>query len=229
MKEHVPPAEAALSEVKVIDDPEIARFFSNTDQFTILHPFLMKACSLSEAAESLNMKLNTLHYHVKKLLAWGLLVLDHEEARQGRAIKYYRSSHPAYFVPFHISPFEDLQDLLTRILSQGFDILATSFARKLYDYPLPLGIRVFATSDTHVHIDLTDPEGNLNDDILRRVWQEQGLLNINVGRLKQADALQLKADLEEIYQRYSAKVVKDTDEAAIEYIYLMGMCPTSLQ
>ena len=85
-------------------------------------PFLARERSASQAAEELGCSLNTLLYRVKTLVKADLLHVTREEQRTGRAVKYYRSVHDAYFVPFHLTPHATLEE---RLAAQGAPIFAT--------------------------------------------------------------------------------------------------------
>ena len=96
-----------------LTDPEAVRVLLSEHAFEALAPFFQSARSLSEAATLLEWKLPRLSHWVKKLLNVGLLDLDRVERRRGSAIKYYRTTAPAFSVPYALHDpviFEDFRE-----------------------------------------------------------------------------------------------------------------------
>lgn len=64
---------------------------------------LLMACvrrdqSLTELARELDQPLGKLHYHVRRLMACGLLTVERTEQRPGRPIRYYRAIAQSFLV-----------------------------------------------------------------------------------------------------------------------------------
>lgn len=78
----------------------------------VLAPFVGQACSASGVAEHLGMPLTSLLYQVRRLLDAKLLVVEREERRAGRAVKYYRAAAERFIVPYALTPAETPDVLL---------------------------------------------------------------------------------------------------------------------
>ena len=102
-RKHVTTAEAA----RVLADPAERRF---------LNPFIRGDRTLSEAAGEVGLRLNAMHYRVKKLLRLDLIEIKREEPRRGRAVKVYRASADTFFAPFEVTPYTSLEALITEML-----------------------------------------------------------------------------------------------------------------
>lgn len=95
-----------------VSDPEQARLLSEPRFQAAFRPFLAREASASAAAEELKLDLNAMLYRIGVLSRAGLLQVVREEKRQGRPIKIYRSVHDAYFIPYEVTPFADLEERL---------------------------------------------------------------------------------------------------------------------
>ena len=101
-----PPAEAFFT----VTDPEQARLLSDRESFRFFEPFVARELSATEAATELDCKLDTTLYRIKTFLKAGLLGVSRLEKRAGRPIKHYRSVHDAYFIPFEVTPYAELEE-----------------------------------------------------------------------------------------------------------------------
>ena len=97
---------------RVVTDKKVAAFLTKLDNLIYIQPFLGKGCSASEAAEQAQVKLNVMHYHIKKLLDLQVLEVIRIQKRAGRAIKYYRSVADEWFVKTSDTPFTNLEAFL---------------------------------------------------------------------------------------------------------------------
>ena len=103
-----PPAEAFYT----VSDPEQARLLSNRESFRFFEPFVARELSATGAAAEVSCKLDTMLYRIKTFLKAGLLKVSRLEKRAGRPIKHYRSVFDAYFVPFEVTPYAELEERL---------------------------------------------------------------------------------------------------------------------
>jgi predicted ArsR family transcriptional regulator len=69
----------------------------------VLLPFVARESTLSAAANQLGMSMASAHYHVRRLLSFGLLQITRTEQRRGRPVKHYRSTHDAFFIPSELA------------------------------------------------------------------------------------------------------------------------------
>lgn len=88
-----------LSRFFEITDPGLAAYLADPRRRRILLAFVGQERNLTEASTALSMRLNLLHHHVKRLLAFGAIKVVREEPRAGRAIRYYRGANQAFFIP----------------------------------------------------------------------------------------------------------------------------------
>jgi hypothetical protein len=70
-------------------------------------------------------------YRVKTFVEAGLLQIVETESRRGRPIKVYRSSADAYFVPFAITPFEDIEAAIRLQNQKDGEIIARGLAKAM--------------------------------------------------------------------------------------------------
>lgn len=72
--------------------------------------FAPRPRSVSQVAEALSEPIAKIFYHVTRFLRQGLLVVEREERRAGKPVKYYRTAAPSFLVP---------QELIDRPCTQG--------------------------------------------------------------------------------------------------------------
>jgi hypothetical protein len=116
-----------------IRDTETARILTDITQARLLEPFFDNDTTLSDAAKTLDVKLTTLLYHVTKFMRLELLEVTKEEARKGKAVKYYRTTAKAFSVPFDITPSLSLKQLLTQLTQPTDDVFNREAARTLQE------------------------------------------------------------------------------------------------
>jgi predicted ArsR family transcriptional regulator len=112
-----------------IDDPGQAKLLTNPESFRFLEPFMARDCTVSQAAKELKCNVDTMLYRVKTFVKAGLLKVVKTQSRRGRSIKVYRSSADKYFVPFEITPYEDVEAFFRKSRKANDDILIPRFAK----------------------------------------------------------------------------------------------------
>lgn len=95
-----------------VSDPAVAKALLDYDRLRLLEPFFAAEIGVAEAARALAIDIRTLHYHVGRFEAMGLLEVIRREPRKGRAIKLYRAVAAALFVPFRHAPPKLLEDFV---------------------------------------------------------------------------------------------------------------------
>lgn len=140
-----------MKESVEIRNTETARVLTDTTQVKLLKPFFCNSITLSDAAKKLNVKLTTLLYHVNKFLKLGLLEVSKEEARKGKAIKYYQTTAKTFFVPFDITPNLSLKELLHQLTQPNDEVFHREIARTLQDmssqWGIEVGVEVFSVAN----------------------------------------------------------------------------------
>jgi hypothetical protein len=109
-------------QAQLLSDPISKEFFK---------PFLAQERSVTQAARESECNVNTMLYRVKTLHAAKLIKVTRKEKRKGREIKYYRSVHDAYFIPFRLTSYATLEE---RLEAQGkpiFAMLLNAYAHAL--------------------------------------------------------------------------------------------------
>ena len=122
-----PPAEA----FHTVGDPEQARLLSDPQSFKYFEPFVARALSATAAAAEVGCALDTMLYRIKTFLKAGLLHVVGSEKRAGRPVKHYRSVFDAYFVPFEVTPFAELEERLAAGFRERQALVVPRLARVL--------------------------------------------------------------------------------------------------
>lgn len=104
-----------------IRDAACAALLSNERQRHVLLALVERERSQSELADLMGMKLNLLHYHLRRLAMARLVSVSRSQSRAGRAITYYRAVARSFFVPAELAAaipdralIEELRDALER-------------------------------------------------------------------------------------------------------------------
>lgn len=177
------------AQAEALTDPARLRF---------LVPFLARARTVGAVAREMGAHPDTVLYRVRTLVELGLLRVDREEPRRGRAIKHYRSSADGYFVPFHASPYADLEEDLRTSWQAPFHTLVSNMAALLRSAGIE-GHRVYRVGDT-VHVDsapsLDRPLDLAHPDLRHATVQHRTL------QLTADEAERLQGELNTLLQRY---------------------------
>jgi hypothetical protein len=140
-----PPPEAFV----VVRDPLQARLLTDPASFRFFEPFIDRDRTVSQAADEIGCRLDTMLYRVKTFLNAGLLAVSRLEKRAGRPIKHYRSSSSAYFVPFEVTPYAGLEERLKAGFEARQEMLVKSLARLLREHGWE-GQRIFRSASGEV-------------------------------------------------------------------------------
>lgn len=116
----------ARVEVKSVEQ---ARLLSSPESLRFFEPFVARDCTVSQAAKEVKCKVDTMLYRVNLFVKTGLLKVVNQQARRGRSVKVYRSSADAYYIPFEITPFEDVEAFFQKSRKANDDILLPRFAQ----------------------------------------------------------------------------------------------------
>lgn len=110
----------------------MAAFLADSRRRRILLAFVGQERSLTDVSAALAMPLNLLHYHVRKLVAFGVVEVVRERPRAGRAVRYYRANNEAFFIPTNLMA-NSVGAVLNRELRAGLDAAASEAAGMLLD------------------------------------------------------------------------------------------------
>lgn len=143
----------------------------------------------------------------------GLLEVTRKQKRKGRAVKYYRSVHDAYFVPFATMPYATLEE---RLEDQGAPI----FADLLHSYAEVLrqsdryGNYLYRVGEV-VHTTDAVPE--------RLVSGYPVVYSDTVVALSRAKAAKLAEELRKLFR--SAVTSDEGDADARDYFLMVAVLP----
>lgn len=132
-----------------VQDPEQARLLTHPESFKYFEPFIARERTVSQAAEEVGCKLDTMLYRVKTFLNAGLLNVSRLEKRAGRSIKHYRSNADGYFIPFAVTPYADLAEWLKENIREDHELLVRNLASLLSQRGHE-GKRIFRSRDGEV-------------------------------------------------------------------------------
>ncbi len=114
--------------VHIVSDPVQARLLTEPVSKKFFGPFIVKEKTVTQAAKEVGCTVNTMLYRVKTFLRAGLLCISRQEKRVGRPIKHYRSVKDAFFIPFDLTPYADLEERLAIQLQPQWNTMIKGLA-----------------------------------------------------------------------------------------------------
>jgi len=117
-----------------VTDPRQAAFLADPTRKPYFAPFLARDQTVTAAAGEAGCAPNSMLYRVRTMTALGLLRVVGTRPRAGRAVKVYRSTHDAYFVPFEATPYATLQERVEVQSQPLFAALSRAYAAVLADH-----------------------------------------------------------------------------------------------
>jgi hypothetical protein len=196
-----------------VNDLEAAALLTDRAHVRYLAPFLGRTTSASEAAEELSVPLHVVVRRIASYQKAGLLQVDHVRPRAGRAITFYRTPAPEFFVPIELIPIESWM----RSEQYWHDVFAESLTQVLLDEIGAMtrpGVRVYRDGSGHVLIDAAQSPGiSWSGPTTPAVLFEWAAV-----RLSAPDAAALRRELAELHQRYRTR--QDQDGTP----YVVGAC-----
>lgn len=212
------------SERLTIADPEVARVLVENRSAQLFEPFMKRALSLNEAAQELGVKLPKLLYHVKRFVKLGLLEVACVERRNGRPVKRYRSTAKTFFVPFHVTPSETLERLLSRLTAYENERFQRELARTLQNISPTWGLHIALSKEHGMDFSLTPDNKGAAKPFLDVIFgfnapaiiSTQGKLRLD---FETAKAFQV--ELRELLARYTQKQTSKGQP----YAYRLGLTP----
>lgn len=206
----------------IIHNPEAANFLTNMKTRRYLGPFMEQSCTLTQAAKQLDLKLNTLHYHVQTMLRLGLLEIEAETVQNNHRIKLYRSTSDEYRVPLEASFSVDLSSHIRELLAQSSTILAEGYSQALLQQSAHWAFRIFFIPEFGMTQVIA---GKNNTGQLQSLaeLESRSLHFVSDAELclNREDALSLKQELNSLYNKYLSK--RSTDGES--YWLQLGFTP----
>ena len=106
-----------------IHDASTAQFFADFARIGRLEPFMLRECSLAEAAAQLGISKSLMGYWVKIMLERGLIAVVCVEQRGRHRVPIYAATAQAFVVPMELIPQVSNETWLQRNLIE-FELLA---------------------------------------------------------------------------------------------------------
>ena len=198
----------------IVTDARQAQLLTEPKSKAFFKPFLAVEHSAAEAAAELGCQLNTVLYRVKTFLEAGLLEVTRTQKRKGRAVKYYRSCHDAYFVPFTLTPYATLEERLEVQAEPIFGDLIRSYASALRQHER-YGNYLFRSGEEVVTTDAV-PE------LLPSGWPV--LYSDTVVGLSKTEAVALAEALRALFRR-GVGTEQTRDVEARDYFFMVALLP----
>ena len=120
-----------LRDAPRVDDPTAAKLLVDEIFRAVLGAFVGRGRGVAEAAAELRLGLDAALYRVRRLHRAGLLVVVGTRPRAGRPVKLYRAAHDAWFVPFEVLPYADLEETFYELHVAQARSIARATARAL--------------------------------------------------------------------------------------------------
>lgn len=207
-----------------ITSEKAARALTDLEAVRRLEPFMKRERALRDAAEELGLKIPSLLYHVNKFTELGLLEVVREVPRRGRAVKMYRSTAEAFFVPFHLTPSETLGRMLSNLSAAGEARFHREAARALQADTPVWGLYLTRGHDGHVEIVLAPSDRGYTQNYQDAFFGPDApavFCGDGQVRLDFEAAKAFQKDLVDLFKRYRQQ---DTGKGQL-YAYRLGLTP----
>lgn len=136
--------------MRTLDSPEAAALVKNPRVLALLEAFMAQPATLSAVAARLQIPLASAHRIVERLLAIGALEIAQLVERGGRAMKLYRTTSPAFFIPYSADAQSLPNDVVRRMFESRIDEQVSGLMKAARD---ALGVRAAAEWGTVVYAD----------------------------------------------------------------------------
>lgn len=172
MKDQIQPSLQAGKESSInwftVTDRKAAKLLSDPEARRWLEPFLGQETTIKNAAQTLDLSLNTMLHKTRRLEKVGLVKVTKVQKRKGRAIKYYQTVADAFFIPYSASPYASPEEWLIEDFKSREDILSENIMKsgmawaKEQGYD-SFGKRVFMSSNRKLTADFAfGPQEEVN-------------------------------------------------------------------
>jgi hypothetical protein len=84
---------------------------------------------------------------VHRWVKLGILEVSREEARKGKAIKYYKTTSQVFLVPFALTPSENLNILLSRMSSPLHELFHRELTKVMLEMSLDWVVKISGSKD----------------------------------------------------------------------------------
>lgn len=193
-------------EVHVVASQNAADALSAPHTIDLLRPLMNTALTITELSEALERPFAKVHYHVKKLLALGLLTASGTFLDKGRTRTRYCATAKRFFVPFAMTSASDLRSFLRQHDAQWYDKLLDAHVECLQTRDLnmdSLGISVYLDSESLFKFALTDDPKHIDSlplcaPEIDTLWDTSFYLSVE-------DISMLSQEVKAVLAKYQAK------------------------
>ncbi|WP_148231771.1 ArsR/SmtB family transcription factor [Deinococcus proteolyticus] len=98
---------------------------------SIIKQLFLRPISLTQLAEELGSKMDSVYYKVKKLESMGLACVAYEQTRRGKSVKYYSMTAERYEVPFNNTNNDTIEDLIVSQMTSRQEAFAKSLVNNI--------------------------------------------------------------------------------------------------
>ncbi len=147
MKQRNSTSATAVEPWLTVHDTDAADYLSNPFKAVFIYPFIGRARSASEVAAEQGVKLNAMAYRIERLQQLGLLKAAGNQRQRGRAVKLYRATADAFFVPLSSTSLENLESMIEQWSQSLQPIYLHALARTLSDRDRNWGVRISREAD----------------------------------------------------------------------------------
>lgn len=208
-----------------VTEARAVKMFLNQEYILVLEQLMLKEWSVGQLAKELDVPLNGIHYRVRRLLEANLVVQTRVFKRQGRPIKYFRSTSQAYLIPYSATPLNSLEELVglrndgfQERINQGIVEVGSKFVKDKND----IGMRLFV-KDGQVYWDATPTAENFQYTDLLEPDIPAIFVSCLMLKLNMEDAKKLQLELVELCQRYM------DHQGEQRYLFKLGLAPENLK
>lgn len=204
--------------ISVITRSDAADILINPKTLRQLEPFLGKPCTVSQAAQEIGAKANTMLARVRRFLSLDLVNVVHEEKRSGRAINHYQATADVFFVPYEATSAETLEAMIRERDLYWAQLLRRGVVQARMEDIGTWGTRIYKDDAGRLQLQTaTSPESNyimLDDSrpAALSAWRDSVYLDFE-------DAKNLQQEMFKLLQKYNQK------SGAQRYIVRLGMAP----
>lgn len=197
-----------------VTDPRTIKVLLSEQGLTYLEPYLEAACSMGQAAERTGRTIQRTHYWTRRLHDVGLVDVRATTRRPGRPIRRYQAVADSFRIPAQALPvglFDSMTTVLNRALVRSFE---TAHPEIVYGGDVAIHR---ARNASGIVIERTTPAAGDNGppDALQCSFTT---------RLGPADAAQLRAELAQLRDRWSAKTEPPTSGHPV-YLSMLALAP----